>query len=112
MAVLSKADGRFIMPISKDLHPPLHRRDKTAIGFDKTAIRQDLFAPGSSLLSWEADKTFMRLRFPFVSSRNLKFVHGSAVDKFFTREMVKIAIRAPNPEIWPRMHYFVFETSI
>ena len=41
------------------------------------------------------------LRCPFVSSRNLKFARGPAVDKFFTREMVKIAIRAPNPEIWP-----------
>ena len=63
MAVLSKADGRFIMPVSKDLHPPLHRRDKTAIGFDKTAIRQDLFAPGSSLLSWEADVAEVSFRF-------------------------------------------------
>ena len=52
------------------------------------------------------------LRFPFVSSRNLKFVHGPAVDKFFTREIVKIAIRAPNPEIWPRLNELIFETSI
>ena len=40
------------------------------------------------------------LRFPFVSSENLIFVH-----KFFTREMVKIAIRA-------RLNELVFETSI
>ena len=36
-------------------------------------------------------------RFPFVSSRNLKFARGPAVDKFFIREIVKIAIRALNP---------------
>ena len=34
--------------------------------------------------------------------RNLKFAHGPAVDEFFTREMVKIAVCAPNPDIWPR----------
>ena len=51
------------------------------------------------------------LRLPIVSSRNLKFVHGPAVDKFFTREIIKIAIRAPNPEIWPRLK-LIFETSI
>ena len=44
--------------------------------------------------------------------RNLKLAHGPAVDKFFTREMVKIAFRAPNPEIWPRLNELVFETSI
>ena len=32
--------------------------------------------------------------------RNLKFAHGPAINKFFTREIVKIAIRAPNPEIF------------
>ena len=36
---------------------------------------------------------------PFISSRNFKFADGPAVDKFFTREMVKFAIRAPNPEL-------------
>ena len=40
------------------------------------------------------------------------FADGPAVDKFFTREMVKIAIRAPNPEIWPRLNELVFETNI
>ena len=88
-------------------------------------------APGGSLLSWLVwdhmefairglnlaaiwltALSHLWLRFPFVSSRNLKFVHGPAVDKFFTREMVKCAIRAPNPEIWPRLPYLVFETSI
>ena len=49
---------------------------------------------------------------PFFSSRNFNFAHGSAVDKFFTREMVKIAIRAPNPEIWSRLNELDFETSI
>ena len=44
--------------------------------------------------------------------RNLQFAHGPAVDKFFTREMVKIAIRAPNPEIWSRLNELDFETSI
>ena len=44
--------------------------------------------------------------------RNLKFAHGPAVDKFFTREMVKIAVRAPNPKIWSRLNELVFETSI
>ena len=48
----------------------------------------------------------------FVSSRRFNFVHGPAVEKFFTREMVKIAVRAPNPEIWPRLNELVFETSI
>ena len=48
----------------------------------------------------------------FNSSRNLKFVHGPTLDKFFTREIIKIAIRTPNPKIWPRLHYLVFETSI
>ena len=132
------------------IHPPLHWLDKTAIGLDKTAIgfdieasldkmaigaglelklaslsRQDLFVPGSSFLSWDAEKTLkfildkhghwpshLWLRFPFVSSRNLKFVHGPAVDKFFTRKMVRIAIRAPNPKVWPRLRYLIFETSI
>ena len=41
-----------------------------------------------------------------------KFADGPAVDKFFTREMVKIAICAPNPKIWPRLNELVFETSI
>ena len=111
------------------LHPPLHWHDKTAIGLDKTAIGIDIEAsldkmaigaglelklaslcpclPGKliSVLGSRQD-------FPVVSSRNLKFVHGPAVEKFFTREIVKIAIRAPNPEIEPRLHYLVFETSI
>ena len=102
-----------------------HWHDKTAIGLDKTAIGIDIepreahVCPGrpTRLSKIILDKhghwpSHLWLRFPFVSSRNLKFVHGPAVDKFFTREMVKIAIRAPNPEIGPRMHYLVFETSI
>ena len=48
----------------------------------------------------------------FSFSENLKFAHGPAVDKFFTREMVEIAIRAPNPDTWPRLNELVFETSI
>ena len=44
-----------------------------------------------------------------------KFVHGPAVDKFFTREMEKNAFRAllqTNPEIWPCLNYLDFEISI
>ena len=104
------------------LHPPLHWHD---IGLDKTAIGIDIepreahFCPGrpTRLSKIILDKhshwpSHLWLRFPFVSSRNLKFAHGPAVDKFCIQEIVKIAIRAPNPEIGPRMHYLVFETSI
>ena len=41
-------------------------------------------------------------------SRNFMFADGPAVDKFFTREIVKFAIRAPNPEICPRLNYLIF----
>ena len=74
--------------------------DRTAIeaaGFDKMAIG------GANLGIGKINQVF---------SRNLKFAHGPAVDEFFTREIVKVAIRAPNPEIWPCLNYLVFETSI
>ena len=43
--------------------------------------------------------------------RNLKYARGLAVDTFFTREMVKIAFRAPNLKIWSRLNELV-ETSV
>ena len=51
-------------------------------------------------------------RFPFLSFEILNLTHGPAVDTFFTREMVEIAVRDANPEIWPRLNESVFETSI
>ena len=41
-----------------------------------------------------------------------KFADGPAVDKFFTREIVKFAIRARNPEIWPFGHHIVDRVAI
>ena len=111
--------------------------DKTAIGIDieasldKMAIGAGLelklasLCPGRTCLSWRLTRlskiildkhghwpSHLWLRCPFVSSRNLKFVSGPAVDKFFTREMVKIVLCAPNPMIWPFGRFWLIKRPL
>ena len=52
-----------------------------------------------------------QVSFSFFSKSQILHM-ARTVDKFFTREMVKIAIRGRNPEISPRLNELIFKTSI
>ena len=94
--------------------PLLIKRPLRLAGLDKTARKHLTSVPGSSI---RFDKNThlaaaALIERPLRFCSKPKFVRGPAVDKFFIREIVKIAIRAPNPEIWPFDRFWLIKRPL